>query len=239
MKLSLTVEASAINVLALNMGRIAVNIDGIELAALIDVVCDNGYSLRVADEPGKLIVEDPLPRAARLNGIQCSTAHITCEDNAILDLLTLQRHDGGDWILYTGYGFILRLNARLHPVLELKRLGYQKPVVVWSLRLCVVIPPTLSILMLQVKCCLALPPLTGSLIPLLPQGFYMPELSTEAALNILIDWLQDNIDCGNKIVFGNDEDGTDSAALLPWIEKALQEVRDLRHLQLLQQARID
>lgn len=126
MKLSLTVEASAINVLALNMGRIAVNIDGIELAALIDVVCDNGYSLRVADEPGKLIVEDPLPRAARLNGIQCSTAHITCEDNAILDLLTLQRHDGGDWILYTGYGFILRLNARLHPVLELKRLGLSK-----------------------------------------------------------------------------------------------------------------
>lgn len=126
MKLSLTVEASAINVLSLNMGRIAVNIDGIELAALIDVVCDNGYSLRVADEPGKLIVEDPLPRAARLNGIQCSTAHITCEDNAILDLLTLQRHDGGDWILYTGYGFILRLNARLHPVLELKRLGLSK-----------------------------------------------------------------------------------------------------------------
>lgn len=67
----------------------------------------------------------------------------------------------------------------------------------------------------------------------------MPELTTEAALIILTDWLQDNIDCGSEIVFGNDEDGTDSAALLPWIEKALQEVRDLRHLQLLQQARID
>ena len=61
MKLSLTVEADAINVLALNAGRIAVDIDGIELAALIDVVCDNGYSLRVADSPGKLVVEDPLP----------------------------------------------------------------------------------------------------------------------------------------------------------------------------------
>jgi hypothetical protein len=59
MKLSLTVEADAINVLALNMGRIVVDIDGIELADLINVVCDNGYSLRVADEPGKLIVEDP------------------------------------------------------------------------------------------------------------------------------------------------------------------------------------
>lgn len=37
----------------------------------------------------------------------------------------------------------------------------------------------------------------------------------------------------------NDEDNTDSAALLPWIEQALQDVRDLRHLQLLQQARTD
>lgn len=128
MKLSLTVEADAVNILALNIGRIAVDIDGIELANLIDVVCDNGYSLRIADEPGKLIVEDPLPHATRLNGIQCSTAHITCEDNAILDQITLQHHDVGDcdWILYTGYGFILRLNARLHPVLELKRLGLSK-----------------------------------------------------------------------------------------------------------------
>ena len=54
MKLSLTVEADAINVLALNAGRIAVDIDGIELAALIDVVCDNGYSLRVAPESWSL-----------------------------------------------------------------------------------------------------------------------------------------------------------------------------------------
>ncbi|MDP1329532.1 DUF5983 family protein, partial [Klebsiella pneumoniae] len=61
MKLSLTVEADAINVLALNAGRIAVDLDGIELADLINVVCDNGYSLRVADSPGKRVVEDPLP----------------------------------------------------------------------------------------------------------------------------------------------------------------------------------
>lgn len=73
MKLSLTVEANTINVLALNAGRIAVGIDGIELADLINVVCDNGYSLRVADEPGKLVVEDPLPPVTRVNCIQCST----------------------------------------------------------------------------------------------------------------------------------------------------------------------
>lgn len=64
----------------------------------------------------------------------------------------------------------------------------------------------------------------------------MPELTTEAALNILIGWLQGNIDCGSEIIFDNDEDNTDSAVLLPWIERARQDVRDLRHLQLLQQA---
>ena len=67
----------------------------------------------------------------------------------------------------------------------------------------------------------------------------MPELTTEAALNILIDWLQDNLDCGSEIIFDNDEDNTDSAKLLPRVEQALQNVRDLHHLQLLQQASTD
>ncbi len=43
----------------------------------------------------------------------------------------------------------------------------------------------------------------------------MQELTTEAALNILIDWLQDSIACGSEIVFDNDEDNTDSSELLP------------------------
>lgn len=107
MKLSLTVEADAINVLALNMGRIAVDIDGIELADLINVVCDNGYSLRIADTPGKLIIEDPLPQAAHLTGIQCSTAHITEADNTLLYKLSHQHEDFGEseWIFYTGSGW--------------------------------------------------------------------------------------------------------------------------------------
>ena len=58
----------------------------------------------------------------------------------------------------------------------------------------------------------------------------MPELTTEVALNILIDWLQDNIDCGSEIIFDNDENNTDSAALLPWIERARKDVRDLQRL---------
>lgn len=83
MKLSLIVEADAIKVQALNMGRIAVDIDGIELTDLINVVCDNGYSLCVADVPGKLVVEDAIPPVARLTSFQCSTAHITRQDNDI------------------------------------------------------------------------------------------------------------------------------------------------------------
>ena len=128
MKLSLTVEADTINVLALNAGRIAVDIDGIELADLINVVCDNGYSLRIADTPGKLIVEDPLPPAARLTGIQCSTAHITEADNALLFTLSHQHEDHGDseWISYTGSGYLIYLDAWQYPVLRLKKRGLSK-----------------------------------------------------------------------------------------------------------------
>ncbi len=113
MKLSLTLEADTINVLALNGGRIAVDIDGIELATLIDVVCDNGYSLRVAGSLGKLVVEDPIPTITRVNGIQCSTAHITAEDNFLLFTLSHQHEDFGEseWISYTGSGYILHLGA--------------------------------------------------------------------------------------------------------------------------------
>lgn len=64
----------------------------------------------------------------------------------------------------------------------------------------------------------------------------MPELTTETALDILIRWLQDNIDCGTMLIFDNDENNTDSATLLPHIAQALQDVHDLHHLQLLQQA---
>lgn len=55
--------------------------------------------------------------------------------------------------------------------------------------------------------------------------------------DILIDWLQDNINCCTPIVFDNDEDNTDSATLLPWIEQARQDIRNLRHQQLLQHPR--
>jgi len=43
--------------------------------------------------------------------------------------------------------------------------------------------------------------------------------TTEQGLQILIDWLQDNIDCESPIIFDNDIDRTDPAALLSCIEQ--------------------
>ncbi len=65
----------------------------------------------------------------------------------------------------------------------------------------------------------------------------MKSLTTETALDILIAWLQDNIDCESGIIFDNGEDKTDSAALLPCIEQAREDIRTLRQLQFLQQNR--
>nr|WP_156294515.1 DUF957 domain-containing protein [Serratia oryzae] len=58
-------------------------------------------------------------------------------------------------------------------------------------------------------------------------------LTTEQGLEILINWLQDNIDCGSSLIFDNDEDKTDSATLLPLVQQARNAVWDLRHLGLL------
>lgn len=58
-------------------------------------------------------------------------------------------------------------------------------------------------------------------------------LTTEQGLQILIDWLQDNIDCETSLIFDNDEDQTRSADLQPSLEQALSDVKTLRHLQLL------
>ena len=50
MKLSLTPEADSVNVQALDMGHIVVDIDGVNLAELINKVAENGDSLRVVNE---------------------------------------------------------------------------------------------------------------------------------------------------------------------------------------------
>ena len=135
MKLALTLEADSINAQALNMGRIVVDVDGIELAELINKVAENGYSLRVVNE-----------RDATETPATSASPHQLPEDNTVIQ----------------------------------------------------------------------------SVMP----------LTTETAA-----WLQDNIDCESGIIFDNDEDKTDSVALLPCIEQAREDVRTLRHLQLLHQNR--
>ena len=124
MKLALTLEADSVNVQALNMGRIVVDVDGIELAELINMVCDNGYSLRVVDESDQTSAECT-PPFATLTSIRCSTAHITETDNAWLYSLSHQTSDFGEseWIHFTGSGYLLRTDAWSYPVLRLKRLG--------------------------------------------------------------------------------------------------------------------
>ncbi len=49
MKLALTIEADSINVLALNRGRISVDVDGVELTELINAVNDNHNALSMID----------------------------------------------------------------------------------------------------------------------------------------------------------------------------------------------
>ncbi|MCA4061787.1 hypothetical protein J4W06_22570, partial [Escherichia coli] len=109
MKLSLTPEADSINMQALNMGRIVVDVDGVNLAELINKVSENGYSLRVVDKSDQQSTSTP-PPLTTLTGIRCSTAHITETDNAWLYSLSHQTNDDGEteWIHFTGSGYLLR-----------------------------------------------------------------------------------------------------------------------------------
>ena len=136
----MTLEADSVNVQALDMGHIVVDIDGVNITELINKAAENGYSLRVVDE-----------RDATETPATSASPHQLPENNTVIQ----------------------------------------------------------------------------SVMP----------LTTETALDILIAWLQDNIDCESGIIFDNDEDKTDSAALLPCIEQARKDVRALRHLQLLHQNR--
>ncbi|EHL6352475.1 hypothetical protein KED41_003697 [Escherichia coli] len=127
MNLSLTLEADSLNVQALNMGRIVVDVDGIEPAELINNVTENGYSVRVVEDSGQQSTCTPPPFTI-LAGIRCSTAHITETDNAWLYSLSHQSSNFGEseWIHFTGSGYLLRTDAWSYPVLRLKRLGLSK-----------------------------------------------------------------------------------------------------------------
>lgn len=87
MKLSLSLEADAIKILDPNMGRIALDIDGVESDELIHTASEDGCLLQHASEIGETM---PLPSATQFGGIQCSTAHITDKDNSPLNSLSQQ-----------------------------------------------------------------------------------------------------------------------------------------------------
>ncbi|EII36593.1 hypothetical protein BvCmsNSP058_00499 [Escherichia coli] len=62
MKLALTLEADSINAQTLNMGRIVVDVDGVNLTELINKVAENGYSLRVVDDSDQQSTCTPPPQ---------------------------------------------------------------------------------------------------------------------------------------------------------------------------------
>nr|WP_276518077.1 DUF5983 family protein [Enterobacter dykesii] len=53
----MNLNADSINVLALNTGKIAVDVDGIKIAKRIAAVNAQGFTLLIAEEPGEVIVE--------------------------------------------------------------------------------------------------------------------------------------------------------------------------------------
>lgn len=69
-----------------------------------------------------------LPADMLLIGVQCSTTHITDNDNAELYHASHQQegYGSGEWIHFSGTGYLLRLNAWQYPVLRLKLLGMSK-----------------------------------------------------------------------------------------------------------------
>ncbi len=156
-------------------------------------------------------------------------------DNAWLYSLSHQTSDFGEseWIHFTGSGYLLRTDAWSYPVLQLKRLGLSKT----FRRLVVTLIRRYGVSLIHLdasaECLPGLPPSTGNL----DKRHSMESLTTETALDILIAWLQNNIDCESGIIFDNDEDKMDSAALLPCIEQAREYIHTLRQLQLLQQNR--
>ncbi|EGD5183916.1 hypothetical protein DTY40_26485, partial [Escherichia coli] len=57
----MTLEADSINAQTLNMGRIVVDVDGVNLTELINKVAENGYSLRVVDDSDQQSTCTPPP----------------------------------------------------------------------------------------------------------------------------------------------------------------------------------
>lgn len=65
----------------------------------------------------------------RINGVVCSTKHLTREDNNRLGWLSnTYVYNNNDWVHDTGYGYLIRLNAYRYPLLALKERNISKSV---------------------------------------------------------------------------------------------------------------
>ena len=96
----MTLEADSVNVQALDMGHIVVDIDGVNITELINKAAENGYSLRVVDDRDS--TETPATYAsphqllkdnAVIQGIvplTTETALLSCIKQAREDVLTLR-----------------------------------------------------------------------------------------------------------------------------------------------------
>ena len=90
----MTLEADSVNVQALDMGHIVVDIDGVNITELINKAAENGYSLRVVDDRDS--TETPATYASPHQLIQgivpltTETALLSCIKQAREDVLTLR-----------------------------------------------------------------------------------------------------------------------------------------------------
>ncbi|MBY6260093.1 DUF5983 family protein [Phytobacter diazotrophicus] len=71
---------------------------------------------------GKSII---MPRMMLRPVMECSIAHLTKEDNFLLQDMSLEKHEGS-WIMDTGCGYLIRLEAVTNPLHRLKKLGLSR-----------------------------------------------------------------------------------------------------------------
>lgn len=57
--------------------------------------------------------------------LECCISHITKDDNALLKNRSMTRPEG-EWIIDTGVGYLIRLEAEMHPLMHLKRFGLSR-----------------------------------------------------------------------------------------------------------------
>lgn len=109
MKLSVNVKAGAISVLALNVGRIAVDIDGIELSELVATVNQNGGVLRVSSERDNDTDANPLPPFTSLPGMCCEYRTSRLKTiRCCMPCRISTRILASEWLHFTGSGYLLR-----------------------------------------------------------------------------------------------------------------------------------